>query len=70
MPQYMIRMPHRANTNTQISNGTQPNQNFEENFHKIKNPNPFSKNPQIFRTQINFCIILHKHEENVLENIP
>ena len=29
MPQYMIRMPHGANTDTQRSNGTQPNQNFE-----------------------------------------
>ena len=43
-------MPHGANIDTNTVNETQPNQNFESFFHKNKNPNPFSKNPQNFRT--------------------
>ena len=42
----MLKMPQGANTDTQTSNKTQPNQDFERNFHKNENPNPFSKNPQ------------------------
>ena len=50
MPQYMFKLPHGANTSTNKPNGTQPNQRFKQNFHKIKNANPFLENPQIFRT--------------------
>ena len=32
LPQYMLRMPQGANTETQTSNGTQPNQIFEKFF--------------------------------------
>ena len=39
-------MPQGANTNTHKPNETQPNQNFEIFLVKIKNPNPFLKNPQ------------------------
>ena len=49
MHQYMFKMPHGANTNTNIANGTQPNQNFERNFHKFKNPNPVFENPQFLK---------------------
>ena len=47
MPQYMFKMPHGANTDTNTTNGTQPNQNFENKLHKNKSPNPFFENPQI-----------------------
>ena len=46
MPQYMLKLPQGANTDAQIANGTQPNQEFGKSFTKIKNPNPFLKNPQ------------------------
>ena len=47
MPQYKLKMPQGANTRTNISNKTQPNQDFERNLQKNKKiPNPFSKNPQ------------------------
>ena len=46
MPQYKIRMPHGANIDTQRSNGTQPNKNFEKKFTKIRTPTQFFKNPQ------------------------
>ena len=42
----MIKMPQGANTDTYRPNRTQPNQNFEKILVKIKNPNPFLKNPQ------------------------
>ena len=53
MPQYMFRMPHRANTNTHRSNGTQPNHNFEKTFTKTWTPTHFRKipnfgNPNLF----------------------
>ena len=44
MPQYMLKLPQGANTDTQTANGTQPNQDFGKIFIKNKNPNPFSKN--------------------------
>ena len=66
----MLKLPQRANTNTNIANRTQPNQNFERNFHNFKNLNPFSKNPQFLNPNLSFYIISEKHEENVLENIP
>ena len=40
-------MPHGANTDTNTANGTQPNQNFEKQFTKIRTPTPFSKIPKI-----------------------
>ena len=46
MPQYMLKLPQEASTDTQTANGTQPIQEFEKIFTKNKNPNPFSKNPQ------------------------
>ena len=48
MPQYMLKLSQGANTDTQMKNGTQPNQDFGKIFTKIKNPNPFSKNPQFW----------------------
>ena len=40
-------MPQGASTDTHKPNGIQPNQNFEKkNLLKIKNPDPFLKNPQ------------------------
>ena len=39
-------MPHGANTATNTANGTQPNQNFEKKFTKIRTPTPFSKIPK------------------------
>jgi len=46
----MFRMPHEANIDTNIANGTQPNQNFEKIFHKNKNPNPVFENPQFLKS--------------------
>ena len=46
MPQYMLKLPQGASTDAQMANGTQPNQDFGKIFTKIKNPNPFLKNPQ------------------------
>ena len=45
MPKYKFKMPQGANTDTQPTNGTQPNQNFEKIMLKSKFPTPFSKNP-------------------------
>ena len=42
----MLKLPQGANKDTQMANGTEPNQDFGKNFTKIKNLNPFSKNPQ------------------------
>ena len=42
----MLKLLQGANTDTQMANGTQLNQDFGKIFTKIKNPNPFSKNPQ------------------------
>ena len=39
-------MPHRANTDTNIANGTRPNQNFGKHFTKLRTPTPFLKNPK------------------------
>ena len=38
MPQYKHKLPQGANTRTNISNKTQPNQDFERNLHKNKKP--------------------------------
>ena len=46
LPQYMLKLPHGANTDTQTSNGTQPNQRFWKIFTETKNPNPIFENPQ------------------------
>ena len=48
MPQYMLKLPQEASTDTQTANGTQPNQEFGKIFTKNKNPNPFLKNPQFW----------------------
>ena len=45
--------------------GLSPIKDFEKNLHKHKNPNPFSKNPNFLNPNLNFCIIIEKHEENV-----
>ena len=50
MPKYMIKMPQGANTDTIKSNGTQPNQDFENFFPKINKPNPFWKIPNSRQT--------------------
>ena len=57
MPQYMLKLPHGANTRTITVNGTQPNQRFRKHFTKTKNPNPIFGNPQFFNPNLNFCII-------------
>ena len=49
LPQYMFKMPHGANTDTNIANGTQPNQNFEKICTKIRTPTLFWKSPN-FKT--------------------
>ena len=46
MPQYKLKMPQGANTDTHRPNGTQPNQNFEKILLKKHEPNPFFENPQ------------------------
>ena len=62
---------HKVPTQIQTQQmGLSPIKILEGNFHKFKNPNPFSKNPQFLNPNLNFYIILEKHEENVLENIP
>ena len=60
MPQYMLKLPQGANTDTQMANGTQPNQDFRNIFTKIKNPNPFLKNPQFWEPYLIFYIIYDK----------
>ena len=45
----MLKLSQGANTDSHKPNGTQPNQNFEKNFPKYKDPNPFSEIPK-FRT--------------------
>ena len=45
MPQYMLELPHGANTNAKIPNGTKPNQEIEKNFTKIRIPTHFRKIP-------------------------
>ena len=45
-------MPHRANTDTNIANGTQPNQNFGKNFTKLRTLTPFSKNYKFQNPQL------------------
>ena len=57
MPQYMLKLPHGANTRTNTANGTQPNQRYRKNFTKTKNLNPIFENPQFFNPNLNFCII-------------
>ena len=54
MPQYMLKLPQGANIDTQMANGTQPNQDFGKIFTKIKNPNPFFEKSPILRTLTNF----------------
>ena len=39
-------MPHRANTDTNIANGTRPNQNFGKHFTKLRTPTAFLKIPK------------------------
>ena len=36
-------MPQGANTNTNKTNGIEPNQEIEKNFTNLKFPNPFKK---------------------------
>ena len=42
----MLKLPHGANTITNKSNGTKPNQEFENNLTEINVPNPFKKFPK------------------------
>ena len=37
--------------------GLSPIKILEGNFHKFKNPNPFSKNPQFLNPNLNFYIM-------------
>ena len=53
----MLKLPHGANTNTNKSNGTKPNQEIEKICTKFKVPNPFSKIPQYNENLEIFCII-------------
>ena len=45
----MFRMPQGANTDTQTSNGTQPNQNLKKKFTKIGTPTQFFESPKILK---------------------
>ena len=45
-------MPHGANTDTNIANGTQPNQNLEKNFTKIRTSTQFSKIPNFYKPKL------------------
>ena len=45
LPQYMFNLPQGANTVTNTGNGTQPNQNFERIFTKMRTLTQFSKIP-------------------------
>ena len=48
----MLKMPQGANTDTQTSNKTQPNQDFERNLHKNENPTHFKKIPNLQNPKI------------------
>ena len=65
MPKYIIKMPQEANTDTIKTNGTQPNQNFENFLPKIIVPNPFFENPQFKKPKTNSAHSKKKNEENV-----
>ena len=43
-------MPQGANINTNISNGTKPNQEIDKILTKFKVPNPFQKHPNSSKT--------------------
>ena len=45
MPQYNLKMPQGANTDTQMVNGTQPNQDFGKISQKLRTPTHFQKIP-------------------------
>ena len=47
LPKYMLKLPQLANTNTNRSNGTEPNQEIEKKIHKIIVSQPFFKNNPI-----------------------
>ena len=50
MPKYTFKLPQGANTNTIMTNGAKPNQNFKKNLPKINKPNLFSKIPNSRQT--------------------
>ena len=50
MPKYKFKLPQGANTDTIMTNGAQPNQDFEEILPKISKPNPFLKIPNSRQT--------------------
>ena len=54
MPQYMLELPHGANTDAKIPNGTKPNQEIEEIFTKKQEPQPIFEKSPILRTLTNF----------------
>ena len=67
----MLKLPHRANTRTNIADWSHPNQKMEKKFHKIRTPTHFRKKiPKIWNPNLNYCKILEKLEENALEDIP
>ena len=54
------KIASRANIDTNKSNGTQPNQNFEMFFTKLRVPTHFQKNPQILESELKFLHNLRK----------
>ena len=42
-----------------------PIKDFEKISQKLRTPTQFSKIPNLLNPNLNFCIILEKHEENV-----
>ena len=65
----MLKLPHRANTRTNIADWSHPNQRMEKIFTKIRTPTHFRKIPKIWNPNLNYCKILEKLEESALENI-
>jgi len=65
----MLKLPHGANTVTNKSNETKPNQEFEIFLTKISVPNPFFKKTPNQVNLENFLQNLKKNEK-VVENIP
>ena len=56
----MLKLPQGANTDINKPNGTQPNQNFEIFFTKLRVPTHFQKNPQILESELKFLHNLRK----------
>ena len=67
----MLKLPHRANTRTNTTDWSHPNQRMEKKFHKIRTPTHFKKKiPKIWNSNLSYCKILEKLEESALEDIP